>query len=283
MVTRSTKYQARPCTYIHIHPTDRGNQQDNLQNHEEDEKSQSTARWHELSIYLSSRRTPIVHQGPTLRLRLMKPQSDRSPRTTCQSKPARYRTLQLTRRSLNLVKLLQQPNNNIARFRKSELLSNADTWPTVEREELPPDLPASKPFRSELVGVLAPEILAAMHDVNGVVDGAVGGEEDGRGTIWSTAARKGGGFVGALSFRSVKFSDAGLMGRLTRPLLGTTVQRRRVSLIQYCRYWQLLRVAKVMSRGLSWVPNVLTTSRLSLSNISGLRSIWWKNHESKEA
>lgn len=127
--------------------------------------------------------TPRPPPRPPLRLRLLQPQRYRLRRTTRQSKPTPNQTLQLPRRRFNLVKFLKQPNNNIARLCQSELLSNTNPRATVEREEFPsrctPRFPVRETFRVELVSVFSPEIFPAMHYVDGIVHGSVGGEEDG--------------------------------------------------------------------------------------------------------
>lgn len=70
----------------------------------------------------------------------------------------------------NLVILLHEPHNDVARFRQGKLLPQTDPGPTVERKELPSGLPANPALGLELVGVGAPDVLASVHRMNGVVD-----------------------------------------------------------------------------------------------------------------
>ena len=124
-------------------------------------------------------------------------QRNRVRRAVSQSQLTPNNPLQLTLSRLQRIKPLQQPHNNIASLGQSKLLANANPRPTVERQELPARLSALEAFRLELLGVRAPEVFAAVHDVHAVVDFGVAGDDHGRLSIWSAAFGQGGDFVGA--------------------------------------------------------------------------------------
>ncbi len=67
---------------------------------------------------------------------------------------------------------------SMANWRKGIHTTETDPGPAIERQILPPDFPAHPPFRPELVRILAPEILAPMHDVHGVIDRLALAHED---------------------------------------------------------------------------------------------------------
>lgn len=97
----------------------------------------------------------------------------------------------------NLVILLHEPHNDVARLRQGKLLPQTDPGPTVEREELPSGLPANPALGLELVGVRAPNVLASVHCMNGVVDFFALPDVDRGQPVRAAASRKGCVFGGA--------------------------------------------------------------------------------------
>lgn len=85
--------------------------------------------------------------------------------------------------ALKGIEPLQQPHGHIARLGECELLAQTDPRPPVERQKLPADLAALPPLRPELVRVRAPDILAALCEVDTVVDGRVLGDKDRIGAV----------------------------------------------------------------------------------------------------
>lgn len=70
---------------------------------------------------------------------------------------------------LHMCITLQQANSDIAGLGERKLLPNADAGPAVERQELPSYLPVFPSLGNEFVGVWAPDVASAMHDVDAVV------------------------------------------------------------------------------------------------------------------
>lgn len=89
--------------------------------------------------------------------------------------------------TLNGPKFLHQPYNRITRLRQRQLLAGTYPWAAAKRQvvpALPPRLPS---LGSELFGVVAKDVLAAVHDVAVCGDeGAFGNEY--RGTARGAAA-----------------------------------------------------------------------------------------------
>lgn len=75
-------------------------------------------------------------------------------------------------------------------------MSNTDAGSTVERQKLPARSFTDESLRFELESVLAPEVLAPVHDVDGVVDRLAGRNEDGGCAVGTAATGEGGGFLG---------------------------------------------------------------------------------------
>jgi hypothetical protein len=96
-----------------------------------------------------------------------------------------------------LIVLLHDSYNDVAGLGQRELLTQTDTRPAVERQELPAGLPANPAVGLELVGVGAPEVLAAVHGVHDVVDFLALLDVDGGQAVWPAAAREGGVFGSA--------------------------------------------------------------------------------------
>ncbi len=71
---------------------------------------------------------------------------------------------------LDAIEPLQQPDSGKARRRERKLLAQANPGPTIKRQVLPPHLPPYPAFRSEFVGVLAPEVFGAVHNEDAVCD-----------------------------------------------------------------------------------------------------------------
>ena len=87
------------------------------------------------------------------------------------------------------------------RGKRRSLTPNAHPWPAVERQVSPPDplevhfivdigVPA---LGTELFGVAAIQLLATMHDVDGIADGSPFLDEDRCFAVWSSARRQDGG------------------------------------------------------------------------------------------
>lgn len=72
---------------------------------------------------------------------------------------------------LDLIEALQQTNEYVSSLGEGELLSNTDTWPTVEWNILPASLAVQPAIGLELIRVRTPEILATVHNMGAVHDG----------------------------------------------------------------------------------------------------------------
>ena len=96
-----------------------------------------------------------------------------------------------------LIVLLHDPYNDVPGLGQRELLAQTDARPAVEGQELPAGLPADPAVGLELVGVGAPEVLAAVHGVHDIVDLLALVDEDGGQAVGPAAARKSGVFGGA--------------------------------------------------------------------------------------
>jgi hypothetical protein len=96
-------------------------------------------------------------------------------------------TLQPTQRIIPLY----EPRNRIPGRRQRILLAQTDPRPAIERQELPAGLAIIPALGLELVGIGAEEVLAAVHDVHGVVDLHALGHEDGRGAVRAPADGEG--------------------------------------------------------------------------------------------
>lgn len=121
---------------------------------------------------------------------LVQPQSDRLSRTVRQSQHTPHPALQLMRTRLDAVIFLKQSDNHIARLCKRKLLPNTNTRASIERQELPPRLPSLKALGFELVRVRSPDVLTAVHDVNGVRDLSVGRNQDRALAVGPSTSRK---------------------------------------------------------------------------------------------
>lgn len=130
--------------------------------------------------------------------RLLQSQRNRPSRTTSQSQPTRRPPLQLPGPRLDLLEPLQQSHEHITRLGKRKLLPDTDSRTTVKRKEFPSDFPPGKTLRSEIIRIFAPEIFAAVHDVDRVIHGCVRGKENRGETVGPAAARDRGGFIGTL-------------------------------------------------------------------------------------
>lgn len=97
----------------------------------------------------------------------------------------------------HLIVLLHDPYNDVPGLGQRELLAQTDARPAVEGQELPAGLPADPAVGLELVGVGAPEVLAAVHGVHDVVDLLALLDIDGGQAVGPAAAREGGVSGGA--------------------------------------------------------------------------------------
>lgn len=96
-----------------------------------------------------------------------------------------------------LIVLLHDSYNDVAGLGQRELLAQTDARSAVEGQELPAGLPANPAVGLELVGVGAPEVLAAVHGVHDVVDFLALLDVDGGQAVGPAAAREGGVFGSA--------------------------------------------------------------------------------------
>src|SRR2546421_2651118 len=95
------------------------------------------------------------------------------------------------------VVLLHDPYNDVPGLGQRELLAQTDARPAVEGQELPAGLPADPAVGLELVGVGAPEVLAAVHSVHDVADILALSDVDGGQAVGPAAAGEGGVFGSA--------------------------------------------------------------------------------------
>ena len=118
-----------------------------------------------------------------------------------------------TRHSL---KPLTQLHGTIPSRRQRKILSQTHAWPAIKRQKLKPLFPLDETLRLEIVGVLAPDGLAPVEDVDAVGDVGALGDEDGRLAAGAAAAGKGGvvdgvaGVEGDDGVEAEGFVEAGL-------------------------------------------------------------------------
>lgn len=92
----------------------------------------------------------------------VKPYSNSSSGTVCQGEAMSNRACCC---SINLVETLNQSDNDVSHFRQSELLANADSWASIEWQEVPARSSLLPALRNKIVGIHAPEIFPPMHDM----------------------------------------------------------------------------------------------------------------------
>lgn len=98
----------------------------------------------------------------------MQPHRNWVSRTTRQRQPIPHPPLRIN--ILNPIKSLQQPHNHIPSLRQRKLLSNADSWPAVERNIIPARLLLQPPLGTELLRIRAPDVLSSVQEVHVVAD-----------------------------------------------------------------------------------------------------------------
>lgn len=66
---------------------------------------------------------------------------------------------------VKFIEPLQKPDSDIPRFRKRELLADANARAAIERQVFPARPSIEPAFGLPFIGILAPKVLAMMHDV----------------------------------------------------------------------------------------------------------------------
>lgn len=93
---------------------------------------------------------------------------------------------------LHSLKPLQQPHDHITGLRDRQLLTHADSGPSIKGQIFPTNLLSLPPLRLKVLGVLAPDVFAMVHNVARVIDFGVLSDVDGRFAIWTSAGGEGG-------------------------------------------------------------------------------------------
>ena len=71
---------------------------------------------------------------------------------------------------LNIIEALEQSDQDVSRFSKSKLLTDADSRSTIERNVVPANLSVRPAVGVEAVGIFTPDILAALQSMSAVHD-----------------------------------------------------------------------------------------------------------------
>lgn len=120
----------------------------------------------------------------------MQPHRNRVSRTTRQRQPIPHPPLRIN--ILNRIESLQQSHNHIASLRQRKLLSNTDSWSTIERNVIPTRLLLQPPLRPELLRIRTPDVFSPMQEVHVVANGLALAHVYGLHTVGTAAAGDGG-------------------------------------------------------------------------------------------